>query len=134
MSSVSRELGSWAGARYEINTVAALTDRQLEALLVGWPKYFAVPREMGTDELAERLNITNGPAARRVRVAQRQLFAGIVPSLAGQVLERVDGREEWVPPDGGDPGAEELAELAAAVGEVTTEQQADPIGRGIADG
>lgn len=133
MSSVSRELGSWAGARYEIETVVALTDRQLEALLVGWPEYFAVPREMATEELAARLNITSGPAARRVRVAQRQLFSSIVPSLAGQVVERVDGREEWVPPDGGDPGVEELAELAAAVGEVTAEQQADPIGRGVAE-
>lgn len=73
------------GVRFDVNRVGpletesaikyGLTDKQHEALRIGWDKgYFNVPRKIGIEELSSYLGITHQSASERLRRGQSTLI------------------------------------------------------------
>lgn len=64
--------------QFEIESAVkyGLTDKQIEALHIGWRRgYFDVPRRVGIEELSEDLGITHQATSERLRRGQSSLIA-----------------------------------------------------------
>lgn len=78
----------------------ALTEKQRDALLAAYETgYYAVPREISLQELAERQGVSHQSLSERIRRGHRALIEsqknGLVPSEPASPAEAVNGRSRF---------------------------------------